>query len=235
VHKENIASGAVTVSKLAKGLVSSPPAGPSGPTAPVIVNQDLPSDGVAYAVKAGWADKAAKADLATRADSAATATTAGSATSAGTVATAGFAGNADALDGHDSSFFLPRTTIVDLPRFTLANGQTRDIFANGPFRYTARCTIDAGGVDKAVIMISTTENHSAFDSDDITPNLLTSSPENRRMYVHAEGPTGRPLFQAEDDGTAIAPSGEVRSTVWWIGINLFNTTGNCHFGGFAQV
>ena len=53
VHKEHIATGAVTVSKLGKGLVTSAPAGPAGPTSPVIVNEELPSDGVSYAVKAG--------------------------------------------------------------------------------------------------------------------------------------------------------------------------------------
>ncbi len=235
VHKEHIATGAVTVSKLGKGLVTSAPAGPAGPTTPVIVNEELPSDGVSYAVKAGWADKAGKADRATLADKATTATSATSATSAGSASTAGSAANADTLDGKDSTFFLPRATIVDLPRFVLANGETRQIFVNGPLKYTARCSIGAGGIDRGEILISTTENHSAFDGDDITPNLLTTSPESRRMYVYVEGPTGQPAFKAEDDGTAIAPSAEVRSTVWWVGINLFNTTGGCHFGGYAMI
>ena len=221
VHKEHIAAGAVTGSKLAGGLAVAP--------------GGSPSDGIEFASKAGWADRAGKADRASVADTAAFATSAGSATNATSAGTAASAGNADTLDGKDSSSFLTRGTLVDLPRFTLADGQTRDIFVNGPLRYTARCTIDAGGVDRAEILISTTQNHSAFDADDITPNLLANSPESRRMYVYAEAPTGRPEFRAEDDGTAIAPGGEVRSTVWWIGVNLFNTTGGCHFGGFAMV
>src|SRR5437763_12617622 len=70
VHRENIAAGAVTPSKLAKGLVAPPPvpAGPAGPTAPVIVTQEIPSDSVAYAARAGWADNAGRADRATFAD-----------------------------------------------------------------------------------------------------------------------------------------------------------------------
>jgi hypothetical protein len=44
------------------------------------------------------------------------------------------------------------------------------------------------------------------------------------------------MFKAEDDGTAVAPSGsEVRSITWYVGVNLFNTSGRCYFGGFAIV
>ena len=70
VHKENIATGAVTASKLAKGLVGNGPRWTAGPTVPIIVNQDIPSDGVAYASKAGWADNAGKADRASLAEKA---------------------------------------------------------------------------------------------------------------------------------------------------------------------
>jgi hypothetical protein len=248
VRKENIANGAVTVSKLRKGLIAAAPAGPSGPPgpsspsvpssppAPVIVNPDVPPDPGTYAARAGWADKAGKADRATLADKATTATTAGHATSAGTATSAGSAANAGKLNGIDSSYFLTHDTVVDLPRFTLADGRTRVIFANGPFKYTARCEIDSAGTDYADILISSTENHSAFDGDQINPNLLTSSPENSRIHAHVEVATGEPAFKAEDDGTAVAPGGgEVRSTTWYVGINLFNATGRCYYGGFAIV
>jgi hypothetical protein len=238
VRSENIAKGAVTLSKLSKGLVgtAAKPSGPAGPTQPVIVNQDLPSDGVAYAVKAGWADNAGKADRASQADRATSADRATTAGSAGSATSAASAADADKLDGKDASYFLSRSTLVDLPRFTLSDGQSRVILTSGPFKYTARCDINSGGVDSADIFVATTENHSAFDGDDINPDMSSSSPESSRHHAHAEGPTGKPVFKAEDDGTAVAPGGsEVRSITWYIGVNLFNTTGRCYFGGFAIV
>ena len=239
VHKENIAKGAVTVTKLAKELVAAAPAGPSGPTAPVIVNEDIPSDAVAYASRAGWADNAAKADRASLADKATSATTATSATSAGTATSAGSAANADKLGGLDSSAFLTRSTMVDLPRVELGDGQTQQILSSGPLTYTASCDIGSGGLDTAEILISTSQSHAAFDGEDITPNLLTSSPASARIYAHVEGPTGQPIFKAQDDGTAVAPpavgGSEVRSTVWYFGINLFGTTRSCYFGGYAII
>jgi hypothetical protein len=232
VRKENIAKGAVTVSKLDAGLVKDAPAGTSGPAAPIIVNEDIPSDAVPYASKAGWADNAEKADRATLADKATTATTATSATSAGSATTAGSAANANALGGHDSSYFLPRSTIVDLPQFWLTAGQTRAISVPGPFNYTATCAPDV-----AEILIATSLNHSAFDGDSITPDLLTSSPAGSRIYAHVESAVpGAPAFKAEDDGTAVAPNGaEVRSTVWYVAVNIFNHPGRCYFGGYAIV
>ena len=238
VHKENIASGAVTASKLAKGLVGNAPAGPSGPTVPIIVNQDIPSDGVAYASKAGWADNAGKADRASLADKATTATTATSATSAGTATSAGSAANADTLDGLDSSAFVTRSMVVDLPRVDMTNGQAPvTLLTSGPLKYKATCEINNAGTDTAEILISTTENHSAFDGDAITPDLLTTSPASDRIYAHVEStPTGKPAFKAQDDGTSVAPGGgEVRSTVWYVGINIFNKPGHCFFGGYAII
>lgn len=198
VHKENIANGAVTASKLGRGLIAAAPAAATGPA---IVN--VPSDSVAYASRAGWADAA---------------------------------GNASALNGKDSSYFLTRNTVVDLPRFTLTDGQTRVVLTRGPFTYTATCDINSGGTDTAQILIASTENHSAFDGIEINSDLLTSAPDTARHHAYVETPTGKPVLKAEDDGTAVAPSGnEIRSITWYVGINLFNTAGRCTFGGFAIV
>ena len=209
VHKENIAAGAVTAAKLAKALPVS--------------------------FKAGWADRAGKADRATHADRARAATSADSASVAAGAATAAIAADATKLGGQDPSFFLPRSTIVDLPRFELADGGERSI-ALGPFTYLARCRIDSAGSDMADIVIRSSRNNSAFDGDQITANLLSSAPASARRYLRLEGPTGEPRFFSQNDGTAVAPGGgEVRSTVWYAGLNLFDTTGRCYFGGFAIV
>lgn len=234
VRSENIAKGAVTLSKLGKGLTAAAPAGPAGPSAPVIVNQELPSDGVAYAAKAGWADNAGKAERATQADRATTATSAASASTAGSATSAGSAGDADKLDGRDSSSFLSRSTVMDLPRFTLTDGQTRVILTSGPFKFTARCEINNLGIDSAEILISTTESHGASDGYAISPDLSGSTPESERQYAYVEAPNKQPGFKAQNDGTAIAAGGaEVRSTVWYVGVNLFNNTNRCYFGGLA--
>jgi hypothetical protein len=237
VHSENIAKGAVSPSKLAKGLVSAAPAGAAGPAGPpAIVNTQLPSDGVAYAARAGWADNAGKADTATLADKATAADSATTASSAQSANSAASAGDADKLDGKDSSYFMTRSTIVDLPRTSLSDGQSKTIFTSGPFKYTARCAINKSGLDTADIFVSTTESHAAFDGDDINADMTSSSPESTRHHAHLEVATGTPMFKAEDDGTAVAPSGsEVRSITWYVGVNLFNTSGRCYFGGFAIV
>jgi hypothetical protein len=236
VHKENIAKGAVTAAKLAKGLVTkAAPAGPSGPGAPAIVQHDLPSDGVAYAARAGYADNAGKADKAALSDRATLADKATTANSATSASTAGWAADADRLDGKDSSYFLSRSTLVDLPQFTLGDGQSKPILTSGPFQYVARCEIASGGLDSADIFISTTENHSAFDGDDLNPDFGPSTGESTRHHAHVEGPTGKPVFKAEDDGTAVAKGGEVRSITWYMGINILNTPRRCTFGGFAII
>jgi hypothetical protein len=215
VHKEHVARGAVTVSKLSRGLASSALAGAAG--------------------KAGWADRAGKADRATLADQASTAGSAGSSTTAASATTTASAADAAKLGGRDPSFFVTRNTIVDLPRFDLPDGGRRSITL-GPFTYVARCTIGASGNDIAEIRIYSDMNNSAFDGDQVTANLLTSSGDWARRYLYLEGPTGQPKFFAQNDGTAITPEGSgVRSTVWYAGLNLFNTTGRCYFGGFAIV
>jgi hypothetical protein len=158
VRKENLATGAVTAAKLAKGLVSKAPAGPGSTGAPPIVHEVIPSDGVAYALKAGYADKAGKADRAKLADRATLADSATSATSATSAGSAGTAANADTLDGRDSSYFLSRSTFVNIPRSEFGPGQTSDLMI-GPFKFTERCRINPAGVGSADVLISTTQNH----------------------------------------------------------------------------
>ena len=69
------------------------------------------------------------------------------------------------------------------------------------------------------------------------PRPPHASPASDRIYAHVEStPTGKPAFKAQDDGTSVAPGGgEVRSTVWYVGINIFNKPGHCFFGGYAII
>jgi hypothetical protein len=233
VRSENIASGAVTSSKLGTDVRL------VGRSAEHLRADTSYALRAGYADNAGHADSAAFADRATRADqatTAASATSASSASSASSATTAGSASDADKLDGKDSTYFLPRSTVTDIPRVSLGDNQTRDLLSSGPFKLTARCFIGSAGLDMAEILITTTSTHSAFDGDFINPDLLTSSPESARIFAHLEGPTGQPAFKAEDDGTAIAPNGaELRSVVIYTAVNLFNTSGRCYFGGLVMV
>ena len=237
VRSENIAKGAVTSTKLSKGLVSSGTAGETKPGVPPIVQQIIPSDAVNYADKAGYASAAGRADKAKLADRAKVADKATTATSVTSVPNAASAGNVDTLDGKDSTAFLPRTAFKDLPQFFLTNADTsRVILTSGPFKLTAQCTINQWGVDTAAVLVSSSENHTAFDGDVIAPDLTSSSPQADRYFSYDETPTGVPSFKASDDGTLIAPAGsEVRSIVIYTGLNIFGKKGRCYFGGLATV
>jgi hypothetical protein len=226
VHTENIAKGAVTSSKLALGLTA---------TGAQASRAALRAD-TSYAVRAGYADRAGHADTATLADQATLATTAGSAATAGSAVSAGSAANADQLDGHDSSYFLSRGTLVQIPRITLNHADEREIWSYGPFTFTARCYLGIGTPvgDEAEVLISTNQPHSAFEGFSSNADLGPSSLEISRSVVSVDGGPGQPQFESSADGTAIAPDGtEIRSIVFYAGVNLFGAPGHCSFGGFA--
>jgi hypothetical protein len=221
VRSENIANGAVTASKLSRGL-----------SARIARSARALRSDPTYADRAGYADNAGHADRATLADSATTATSAGSATTADSAGTAATAGDAAKLGGHDASYYLPRSTIVDVPRFSLGSDETRVILDHGPFTITARCYINKPNGDDADVQISTTEPHSAFEGFTRNPDLNPGDPESVRSLIGVDGPTGVPQFESAAAGTAVAPDGsEIRSAVLYVGLNLFGQPGRCTFGG----
>jgi hypothetical protein len=226
VRSENISNGAVTSSKLAQSSSARKVAQSSA--------KRFRTD-VSYAVKAGYADSAGHADKAAIADKATFATTAGSVPVAGTATIAGAAGDAARLGGLDSSLYLPKSTIVDIPRFSIGNGETRVMMQHGPFTVTARCYInDALAEDDADVQISTTQPHSAFQGFSIDPDLSPGDPESIRSVIGVGGPTGVAQFEASAQGTAVAPDGsEIRSMIFYAGLNLYGQTGRCTFGGMA--
>jgi hypothetical protein len=231
VRSENIAKGAVTRSKLSPGLS---------------VTQLRPSSvhgfraDTSLVVRAAYADRAGHADTAALADGATTATTAGSAPIADTAVSAGSAANASQLDGHDSSFFLPQSTIVDVKQFSLAPNEERVMLQHGPFTLTARCYSDPLTGDDADVLIETTEPHSAFEGFANDADLNYGDPQIGRSVIGVDGVHGLPQFESSADGAAVAPSGaEIRSIVFYVGLNLFGSLGDpgkpCTFGGFAII
>lgn len=224
VRSENIAKGAVTVSKLGKGLVAS--------GASTNSTRSLRAE-ASYAAKAGYADTAGKADTAALADRATLADKATTATTATSATSATSAGNADLLDGKDSTAFLPASAVTYVPRFTLSNGQTRQILKQGAFTLTARCFINnSRSQDVSEIDITTSQAHSAVHGFDRVADL---GPASGAQMVGVQPATGTPDFEASAQGTAVAPDGtEIRSMVLYSGVNLYGQIGKCAFGGLIQ-
>jgi hypothetical protein len=243
VRSENIAQGTVTSKKLSSDLFAAPPSAKTPAAPPSIVTQTLPSDGIAYVDNAGYADYAGHADTAAFADhtpradqatSATSVTTAPTAATATTANTAASAADADKLDGKDSTAFVPKSVLVEVPRFTLGDDQTRMMMTSGPFTLTARCYTGHLGGDSADVLITTTEPHSAYQGFSIDTDLNPGGVE--KSVIGVDGPTGTPVFESSAKGTAIAPSGaEIRSIVFYVGLNVFGQAGRCTFGGFALV
>jgi hypothetical protein len=227
VRAEHIAGGAVSASKLSAGLS----ARVRRNAAAMGMRADVHVARAAYADRAGLADTAALADTATTAGVADTATTAGSASTAATAA------DAAKLGGKDPSFFLPRSTIVDVPRFSLGHGEQRVMLTHGPFTLTARCQSSPAG-DRANVLIATAEPYAAFDGFNNDPDLDPGDPELGRSMIGVDEPHGVAAFESSARGTAVAPDGtEIRSIVFYAGVNLFGLAGDpakpCTFGGFA--
>jgi hypothetical protein len=106
----------------------------------------------------------------------------------------------------------------------------------GPFKLTARCFINQLLTDDADVLISTTQAHSAFQGFGKDSDLNPGDPESGRSVIGIEGPTGVTGFESSARGTAVAPDGtEIRSIVFYAGLNLFGHVGRCTFGGLAIV
>ena len=150
------------------------------------------------------------ADNATKANSASTATNADSAAS--------FAG------------LSPRR----FEPFTLSNGQTQVLATIGPFTLIATCLINQANVDTVAVRITTSQSNSALDADEGFPDFDVGDTHD---FLAASGaPTGTPGFDANEDGTAIAPDGtEILGQGLYVGVNVLNQVGQCRFGGTVYV
>lgn len=227
VRKENIANGTVTRSRLGKDLSSIARAS-SRSTRPSFRTD------ATYAVRAGYAENAGHADSAALADQATAADTATSATRADSVTFAPRVSGTDSLDGHDSSFFVEKGTILDIPRFSLGDDETRVMLSHGPFTVTARCFINQLASDDADVLISTTQTHAAFHGFTNNPDFNPNDPQSVRSLIGVDGPSGLPQFESSARATAVAADGtDIRSMVLYAGLNVFGQVGRCQFGGFA--
>jgi len=225
VQTNDIKDSAVTSSKLAKGTL--PAAAPSSA-----------SGDVAYAERAGRANRA---DTADRAGSAPNAGRASAADSVPFASRAAFAPDAGRLGGSDSLDFLPRSLVVDVPRFSLTDNEEREVLDLGTLTVTARCELNkvtlAGIVDSADMIVGTSEAPGVLDGlRSLTAGLRPDSPERDRLLIEVESPAGTPGFAASADGTFATPEGtEVRSAAVHAGVNIFGEPDKCFFGGFFLI
>ena len=150
---------------------------------------------------------------------------AGHATNANSASTATNAASAATFAGLSPRRFAP---------FTLSNGETRQMASVGPFTLTATCTINAANTDIVAVQITTSQNDSALDADDSDGDFDTT--ETHNFLTVSDAPTGTPAFDANEDGTAIAPDGtEILGQGLYVGVNVLGQAGQCRFGGTVYV
>ena len=144
--------------------------------------------------------------------------------SANTANTANVANSANSFGGMSAQNIAP---------FTLGNGGSQVVGVFGPFTLTATCAINQAGSDLAQIIVTTSENNSAFigeaeDADfDVGDGL---------GYVEASNVvTGTPAID-EDSAMAASPSGtEILGHQLYAGVNLLGQQGVCRYGGVVFV
>jgi hypothetical protein len=149
-----------------------------------------------------------------------------SANSANTAGSANIANVATSFGGMTAQKIAP---------FTLGNGGTQTVGTFGPFTLTATCAINQGGFDRARILVTTSENNSAYigeaeDADfDVGDELGYVEADNEGLG------TGTPAID-EDGPMAISPSGtELLGHQLYAGANLLGQVGVCRFGGVVFV
>jgi len=122
---------------------------------------------------------------------------------------------------------------------TLSNGESRELLSEGPLTLTARCRLRAPfGIlerDEATILISTNQDHAAFDAAGASnPDLMTTSSEDDRFGLRTAATPGNPVYVG-GDFSAAAPDGTRLSGVLNVGVNVLNRPGQCLFGGHVAV
>jgi hypothetical protein len=118
------------------------------------------------------------------------------------------------IDDVGNPIFIEEAELVRFGPVTLNVPGTAAIGTFGPFTLTADCADDGGGNVLAQVLLTTTEAHSAFESDDdYDDDFNPGDPDNPAIW--AGGETGNAIdggaqtLGNEEDGEAIAvaPSG----------------------------
>jgi hypothetical protein len=123
-------------------------------------------------------------------------------------------------------------TAHNVDPFTLGNEGSQSLGTFGPFTLTATCAINQAGEDLARIVITTSENNSAFIGEAEDADFDAG---DEVEFVEASGTTGTPEIE-EDSAAAISPSGtEILGHQLYAGVNILGQTGVCRYGGVVFV
>jgi hypothetical protein len=129
---------------------------------------------------------------------------------------------------------------ANVPPFTLASGEAREVLREGPFVLTARCRIGlstaTGPVDLAEVVISTDANNAAFDAAD-SGDLDTTTPEDARTFVDVVVDPGEVAVDSLQEGLAVGPDGteELADANLYAMVNALGQPGTCRFGGYVDL
>jgi hypothetical protein len=141
------------------------------------------------------------------------------------------------------------SSVTPLGDVTLARGESKVLFSEGPLTLTARCrtvTLDSGPAPYAYVVVSTTQDHTAFSGgysqgndgelqagpppDPAPPNGFVPPGTLRALFSGASYPpfTSHAFSVAAPDGTRL-------SGVLNLGINALGRADKCVFGGHVVV
>jgi hypothetical protein len=107
----------------------------------------------------------------------------------------------------------------------------------GPFTLIGACTIDDAGTDRGQLVLTTSANNSAMDSnsDDEFEDFDTG--DEASVLFSDDVSTGDPEIEAEDDGQLVAQAPDGSSygvDNELIAINLPGQAAQCHFAGIVH-
>ena len=129
---------------------------------------------------------------------------------------------------------------TNVPPFTLAGGEAREVLREGPFVLSARCRIGlsttTGPVDLAEVVISTDVNNAAFDAAD-SGDLDTTTPEDARTFIDVVADPGEVAVDSLQEGLAVGPDGteELADANLYAMVNALGQPGTCRFGGYLDL
>jgi hypothetical protein len=151
--------------------------------------------------------------------------------------------DASHLDGKDSSAFEPAETVQTFGGQVKMNvgDADRHLLTVGPFTFTARCVDNGAGLVLAQVLITTSEENSAFAGDeDSDSDFDPDDPDNPAIWAQAVGTAvtgGAPTINAgagnDEISHALAPGGTAVAGGATIATNFAGS--NCVFAGRVIV
>lgn len=115
--------------------------------------------------------------------------------------------NADRVDGHPSSDFVPATAIRKLPLTKLAAGQSVPLLTVGALTVTGRCRVNGANLAAELILTSSQAGASVHSTGGLTVPSLPAGTEAALLSVN--GLPATPDFSSTGTVGVVAPDGTV--------------------------